>query len=407
MKILVVSQYFPPEAVPIPFDVAQELSARGHAVRVLTGFPNYPSGEIFAGYRQGWRRREQIGKISVLRVPLYADHSQRLLRRVFNYLSFAASSASARRFSRGADAVYVYATQTTAAFGPWLWRMTGGPPYILHIQDLWPDTVVGSDVAGAGRGARWMARLLSPWIRSVYRNAAAVVGIAPTMVETLKQRVPSARVSLVYNWAEETGARREDGVRGAQGRGAVVIYAGNVGEMQDLETVLRAAHSSADAGVQLLIVGDGVARPRLERLSEDLDCTNVRFEDPVSRDQVASLYARADFGLVSLRDLRVFRGTIPSKLQSILANGLPVVATAQGDVRFFVEQHRVGLTADAEDVAALADAFRRAALMTEDEKREMGGRAEAAYRDNFHRESGLSRLESVLSAAAQRNQEKQ
>lgn len=130
MKITILSQYFLPEAINIPNELADLLSFRGHQVRVVTGYPNYPNGKIFPGYKQKWRQIEKHGNVKVMRVPLFIDHSQSGFKRMLNYLSFAFTSSTARRFVKGSDVIYVYATQMTPAFGPWLWRMTGGAPYV-------------------------------------------------------------------------------------------------------------------------------------------------------------------------------------------------------------------------------------------------------------------------------------
>jgi colanic acid biosynthesis glycosyl transferase WcaI len=393
VRILVVSQYYPPEPVPIPAEVAHDLAAKGHSVRVLTGFPNYPAGSIFDGYRQCWRARETDGTVQVQRVPLFADHSQNPIRRLANYTTFALSSASARAFARGVDVVYVYATQMTAGLGPWLWRLTGGAPYVLHVQDLWPDSVLGSDLVRSGRVSRLIRRVLEPWLRSVYGRAGAVVGIAPTMVRTLVSRgVPEQRAHLVYNWA---GTAEGSHHRSSTGT-TTVLYAGNVGQMQDLETAVRAAHAARDAGIRLRIVGDGSLRERLVALSAELGSSNVEFLPPVPREKMPQMYADSDFGLVSLKDLPAFHGTIPSKLQGLLAAGLPVVSTVPGDVRSFVDAHGVGVTAAAEDAVSLEQAFRAAARLSPDERQQMAEAARRAYTDFFSREAGVAALEEIL-----------
>ncbi|MDQ0726313.1 glycosyltransferase family 4 protein [Microbacterium sp. W4I20] len=400
MRVLIVSQYYPPEAVPLPADLAQGLAARGHQVKVLTGFPNYPTGSVFPGYRQSWRSVEADGPVSIHRVPLFADHSQSAIKRMVNYFSFALSSATARRLSRGADVVYVYATQMTAGFGPWLWRTTGGRPYVLHIQDLWPDSIVGSSMMAGGAKERIISGTLGPWLRSAYRRAAAVIGIAPTMVSTLVSRgVPEHRAHLVYNWAD-AGEPVKSELPATETPRAEVVYAGNVGDMQDLGTAVRAAHAAADAGVVLTIVGDGVAKADLQTLVAELDAKNVRFHDPVARERMPEIYARADYALVSLKNMPVFRGTIPSKFQAVLSAGVPVVTTVQGDVRRLVEDGGVGVTADAEDVDSLEAAFRAAAELSTDERSAMARRGREMYDTHFSRGSGISRIEELLSAAA-------
>jgi len=400
VRVLIVTQYYPPEAVPIPADLARGLAARGHQVKVLTGFPNYPTGRIFDGYRQHWRSVEKDGDVEVHRTPLFPDHSQSMVKRMMNYVSFALSSATARRLSRGADIIYVYATQMTASLGPWLWRVTGGRPYLLHVQDLWPDSIVGSSLVETSLKGRVVSGLLTPWLKSVYRRSAAVVGIAPTMVRTLEERgVAPARAHLVYNWADASEPVATELQSSAEPR-AAVVYAGNVGEMQDLTTAVSAAHAAADAGVTLTIVGDGVARTALRALVTELGANNIRFEDPVSREPMSEVYARADFALVSLKDMAVFRGTIPSKFQAVLAAGVPVINTVQGDVRALVEEAEVGLNANAENVASLADAFINAAMTDSSTRKAMARNGRALYDTQFSRESGISRIEELLASAA-------
>lgn len=399
MRVLIVSQYYPPEAVPLPADLARGLAERGHQVKVLTGYPNYPTGNVFPGYRQRWRSQESDGAVEIHRVPLFADHSHSALKRIVNYGSFALSAATARRLSRGADVVYVYATQMTAGFGPWLWRITGGRPYLLHVQDLWPDSITGSSMMTGGNKERVISRALGPWLHSVYRQASGVVGIAPTMVSTLVSRgVAESRAHLVYNWAD-AGDPVESVLPAVSGSRAEVVYAGNVGDMQDLGTAVRAAHAASDVGVVLTIVGDGVAKAGLQKLVTELGAVNVRFEDPVPREQMPEVYARADFALVSLKDMPVFRGTIPSKFQAVLSAGIPVVTTVQGDVRHLVEESAAGLTAEAESIGSLEAVFRAAAELSSDERAAMAHRGRAVYDNIFSRESGISTIEALLSAA--------
>lgn len=401
MRVLVLSQYFTPEPVPIPAEVAESLSSRGHSVRVLTGFPNYPAGALYEGYHQKRGHREQHGTFEVLRVPMIIDHSQNVLKRMTNYASFALSALSVRRFSKDADVVYVYATPMTAAIPAWVWRLTFRVPFVLHVQDLWPDSVLGSSMVGEGRGARLISRVLSPWLRSMYRKAAAVIGIAPTMVSTLIERgSPAATTTLIYNWAGDAGDVVARPVR--DGAPVRVVYAGNVGAMQDLGTAIRAAHAAKDAGVHLEIVGDGVARKDLHTLARELGADNVSFHEPVPRDRMSEIYDRTDVALVSLKDLPVFRGTIPSKFQGVLAAGLPVLTTVQGDVRDFVERHGLGFTADAEDVAALESSMRAVAASSAEERGQMAASAVRAYRESFTRESGMDRIENVLLESARR-----
>lgn len=398
MHVLVLTQYFPPENAYLVADLVKGLGEAGHQVRVLTGFPNYPEGKLYPGFRQKWHHRDQFGEAEVLRVPLFIDHSNSATRRMLNYISFGLSAATARFWAKEADVIYVYATQMTPAIGPWLWRLTGGAPYVLHIQDLWPDSIAESSLLGPGQRAV-ARRVIAPWLRRVYRRAEAVIGIAPTMVQALIDRgADQATAHLVYNWANDqppVPATTFSG--GTAGKGATrVVYAGNVGDFQDLETAVLAAHEARDYGVWLRIVGDGVALPRVQALVEELGCANVEFSERVPNDQMVTVFEQADFALVSLKDLPLFRGTIPSKFQAALAHGVPVISTVPGDLRDLVTELDVGLTAEPGDVASLATALREAAGIGTARLHELGANAAKAHQSHFSKTAGIDAIESIL-----------
>lgn len=400
MKILIVTQYFYPESTLIPTTLTSALSEMGHQIRVLTGYPNYPDGEVFEGYTQRWRSQERYASADVLRVPLWTDHSLSPLRRMLNYISFGASTATARSFARGADVIYVYAPQMTPAFGPWLWRCLGGSPYVLHVQDLWPDSITGSSLIQGNFYSKVIDSTLTLWIANVYNRASAVIGIAPTMVKTLTTRgVDPEKAHLVYNWAGEdshaglplaSSSARTDTSR------THLLYAGNVGDMQDLDSVMAAVNGARDAGIHLTVLGDGVALPRIRALADSLDMRNVDFKGRVSRSELKPYYAAADFCLVTLRDLPNFRGTIPSKFQASLSHGTPVITTVGGDVRRLVENLRIGFTAQAENANSLESALRDAARLSRGNKDEMSQRAKSAYRDHFSQKAGIFAIEGIL-----------
>lgn len=398
MNVLIVSQYYPPEGVTIPAEIAQGLVNKGHNVRVITGFPNYPSGKIFPGYSQKWRYKESDGQVEILRVPLVPDHSARVFRRIINYLSFALSSTTAQKYANEADVIYVYATQMTPAFGPWLWKKLGGAPYVLHVQDLWPESILESSMVGESKFGKLMNLVLNPWLSSVYKNSAATIGIAPTMISALSRRGANPEdLELIYNWANDSVVLPE---AHESSDFTEFLFAGNIGDMQDLETVIRASRLLDDIPVRITIVGDGVAREKIVNLAQELGCTNVRFCGSVPREEMARIYATADFSLVTLRELEIFRGTIPSKFQASISHGVPVITTVQGDLRDLVEEHKVGLAADSEDANSLAQAMRLAHNMKSEEFSELRKRTRSVYLDHFSRRAGIESVEAVLTQAA-------
>jgi colanic acid biosynthesis glycosyl transferase WcaI len=406
VKIVIVSQYYPPESVPLPSALAHGLAERGHDVRVLTAYPNYPDGRLAAGYRQRLVHHERDGDVLVRRVPIVISHSSNPLGRLANYVSFGLSSITASRFVRDADVVYVYATQMTAAIGPSVWRQVSGTPYVLHVQDLWPESITGSAMVGEGRVSRTISAVLTPWLRYLYRNAAATIGIGPSMARLLKERgAPSGRIHAVYNWAPVEPIANVSPIASSSAgdakSGLRVMYAGNLGYMQDLETVIRAASLVRDLpGFRLTFFGSGVAEERLRTLARELRATSVEFVGRVPSDEMPLHHSQTDFQLVKLKNLAIFQATVPSKLQTSLASGTPVITTVAGDVTDLVQKHGVGLTSSPGNPEALAQAFRAAHALSKSARTQMGQRARALYEASMSASSGIDALEAILLDAA-------
>jgi colanic acid biosynthesis glycosyl transferase WcaI len=406
LKILIVTQYYPPEYAIVPSTLAEKLVERGHDVRVLTSFPNYPHGRLFDGYRQSWRSRELDSGVDILRVPMFINHSQSAMARILNYLSFGVSTCLASSFSRGAEVVYVYASQMTAASAPYVWNRTRGIPYILHVQDLWPESITDSSIIQGSKAKKVIRAVLTPFLTAAYRRAAAVITIAPTMRRILAERgVAEDRLHTVFNWADESQTGPSAQTEVGRGRRLQIVYAGNLGDMQDLDTVVKAAALVRDlANLRIVFVGTGVAEQRLRRLAAELSLENIEFRGRISPEKMVEVYAESDFQLVTLKDIAIFRGTIPSKLQGSLARGVPIITNVAGDVSSIVSQERVGLAAPPEDEVALAALFREACSMSGEKRRALGENSHNLYQRSMSATAGVDAIEALLSAAAkQRN----
>jgi colanic acid biosynthesis glycosyl transferase WcaI len=400
LRILIVSQYFRPERVSIPVTLADELSRRGHEVEVVTGWPNYPEGRIFPHHRQRVRHTERQGDVTVHRVPLVISHSTSAVGRLLNYASFAVTSSLRLRTGRRADVVYVYATQMTASIGPALWRRLFGTPYVLHVQDLWPESITGSGMVD-GRASGLIRRVLTPWLASSYRRAGHVVAIAPSMLAMLRARgaAPSTS-SVVLNWSphDVVDQRPEVSAQVDVSRpGTTFVYAGNLGELQDLSVLIEAFSLCSDIPhVELIIAGAGVLEAELrEQVARQAE-TRVTFTGRLDPVEMQDLNARSDFQFVTLKGLEIFRGTIPSKLQNSLASGVPVITTVHGDVSHLVEHERVGFAAPPSNASALAGAIRRAASTTGAERTAMSRRAKLFYEEHMSEAVGISAIEDIL-----------
>jgi glycosyltransferase involved in cell wall biosynthesis len=408
VRIGIVTQWYPPEPAVIPAGLAEELAARGHRVRVLTGFPNYPGGRIYPGYRQRWRHRESAPGVTVRRVPLYPSHDASAVRRAANYLSFAATSTvAAVGYLAGADVLYVYHPPATAFAAPALLRLLDRVPVVLHVQDIWPESVTASPMAPRGPLGALTHRTLGSLMRRMYTSAAGIAVISPSMRDLIvEQGADPSKVSVVLNWTDEslfrpvapTAAARQ--IIGHRGR-CTVMHAGNVGPFQNIADAIRAAAAVDESGqVDLVLVGSGLEEESARALAARLGAGNVRFVARRPLSEMAALYGAAEYQLISLRNLAVLRGSIPSKLPAALRCGSPVVVAAAGDSAALVDDCGAGLSCPPENWRALADRYRQAAALPPQRRAEMGRRALHGYWSRMSRTAGVDRLERMLVAAA-------
>ncbi|MCW3839607.1 glycosyltransferase family 4 protein [Micromonospora yasonensis] len=406
MKIGLISQWYPPEGAFIPGNLAHGLAERGHQVRVLTTFPSYPYGRIYPGWQQRWRHRETHGGVAVRRVPSYPSHDTSAVRRALSFLSFGATSAAGGLgWLRGADVTYVYHPPPTAVAAAALLRLARRTPIVLHVQDLWPESVLQSGMAPTGLAGRFLDRNLDALMRTTYRLAAAIVVISPTMADLLvRQGADPARLRVVWNWADDQLFRpvlvtaEARAALGHRGR-CTVMFAGNLGLLQGIETAIRAAAATRD-WIDLVLVGSGAGEDAARRLAAELGADNVRFLGRRPPEEMAALYAAADWQLVCLRDLPALAGTIPSKLQSALACGSPVIVSASGDAGGLVRSAGVGLVAAPEDPVALAARFTEAATMPAVARAELARRARQVYLERMSLQVGVDQFEDILTKVA-------
>lgn len=402
IRVLVLSQFYPPEPAQLPRDIAESLRNEGFDVRVVTGFPNWPDGQVYSGYRQSFSATETVEGIQVHRVPLYVDYSTNPIKRIVNYCSFGVSALFASQLARFADVVYVYSTPMTAAIPAQLWRRLFGTPFVVHVQDLWPESVTGSGFVQSSRLNKAMALVLDPWLRSIYRASSRVVGISPAMVRELVRRgAPADRTSAVFNWADEGQVTLKQ-FSDSPGRPVGFLYAGNLGVMQDLENVVdgfKRAENIPGFDGRLVFAGSGTQQPRLERMAE---CSSkVSLIGRVPREEVNALNDGADFQLVTLKDLGIFRLNVPSKLQAALAAGMPVVTTVQGQVADLITAYDVGFVALPENPESIAEAFLAASRTTADDRLRMGTNARRLYEDLMSKSNGTQAVQRLLVEAAQ------
>lgn len=403
-----LSQWFAPEpgGGAVPAVLAEGLVERGHDVRVVTGFPNYPTGRIYPGFQQSLRFREAPREgLELRRVPLYANHDQSAVKRSLNYASFAGSAfALGRRELADRDALWVFNSPATVPIVADRVRRRHGVPYLLHIMDVWPDSVTDSGMLSGGRAANAVGRMLTALVRKGYEGASRIAVISPGQIDLLVSRgVPASLLSYCPVWADERifyprPTDRSPLPASAREASKVLMYAGSIGHVQGLDAAVRAVAAVRDTGLHLVLVGSGIAEDGLRALVTELGVDNVHFMGRRDPDEMGELGAAADVHLVSLADTPLLRVTMPSKLASVMAMGRPVVLSGAGDAARVVAESGAGVVTDSAE--SLEQALRDLAGCGSAELDAWGRAARDYYEKQFSEEHGIAHVESLLSEIA-------
>ena len=400
MNILLLTQFFQPEPMFKGLPFAQALAARGHSVEVVTGFPNYPGGRLYPGYKVRPVRREILGGVPVLRLPLFPSHNSSGFGRAANYLTYAASAFfGAPLLSRKPDVIYVYNLVTLMPAARLL-RLRYGCPIVLDVQDLWPESIVSS---GMMRN-RVLMRGLERFCLASYRAADRVTVLSPGFKRHLVNRgLAESSIEVIYNWCDEVEPRFGASsptdfkkTKGMEGR-FNVLFAGTMGKVQSLASVIETARMVAPQAPDVLFtfLGGGVEVERLKTLSAGLD--NVQFLPRCSPAEALAVTAVADVLLVHLKKDPLFSITIPSKTQAYLYSGKPIVIGVPGDAADLVTRAGAGLAFEPESSIGLRQAILKLRGLTNSERAEMGQRGWQFYHEQLSFERGVARFEKLFS----------
>lgn len=400
MRLLVVTQYFWPENFRVN-DLVAELVLRGHQVTVLTGYPNYPAGEFFGDFVAAPENFNAYAGAEVVRVP-HTARGKGGVRLMLNYLTFAVGATCAGLWKlrgRDFDAVFCYEpSPITVGLPAAALRAVKKAPLAFWVLDLWPETLHAIGIVKSPIILGAVGKLVS----FIYRRCDLILAQSRAFIPNIaKYAGPAARVEYFPSWAESVYDMTEVTPAAelqAAAPAFTVMFAGNVGDAQDFPAILDAAEMlKDDPAIRWVIVGDG----RLSSwLAEQVaarglsHCFILLGRFPV--EQMSSFFKHADALLVSLKDEPIFAMTIPGKLQSYLAAGIPLLAMLNGEGADVVKCAHAGLTCDAGDHAGLAAAVLAMAAMTPTERLTMGNNGLEASAAQFNRAGLISQLEQWL-----------
>jgi colanic acid biosynthesis glycosyl transferase WcaI len=383
VKILYVSQYFPPE-MGAPAARVAELSRYwaqdGHEVTVLTGFPNHPAGIVPQEYRRKVRRmvaREESHGVNVVRTWLLPFPNRRTYERVLNYTSFCLSASGTGLFLDRPEVVIGSSPQLLVGLSAWWLARRKRSRFVFEVRDLWPESLAA---VGVGTKKSFMYRTLAKIAGFLYRNSDHIVVVTPAFKEYLVQhwQVAPEKISVVENGVEaelfspspDSNLRTE---LGADGK-FVVSYIGTLGNAHGLQTMVEAAAQLQNSApeVLFLLVGAGAEKENLASLIRSRGLANVRFVDQQPREKIPAYICASDACLVLLKKSEIFKTVIPSKMLEFMSCARPVILGVEGQARQILEQADAGICIEPENPAELVQAVLR--LSGNDQLRETLGR---------------------------------
>jgi glycosyltransferase involved in cell wall biosynthesis len=408
MRILYVSQYFPPE-MGAPSARVYELSRAwadlGHEVQVLTAFAHHPTGVKAPRDRGVLTRRERVGGLDVIRTYVYAAANKGTALRMLSYASFLASAVTVGRLRVARpDVVIATSPQLLCGVTGYALTHTLGAPFVFEVRDLWPESILAVE---ALKDSPFIAALKRV-ARFLYDRCDRIVTVGEGYRQGIRRRygVPERKMAIVRNGIDAglfAPLPRDNEVRRAYGWGGrfVVMYVGTHGMAHLLQQVLEAARGLADDPDKLFVfVGEGAEKEGLKRQAAAWRLGNVQFIDGQPKARVPLFYAACDLGLVSLRDTPLFQEVLPSKIFEYLGMERPVLLNVAGEARAVVEEAGAGEYVPSGDVPALVGAVRRLAAQRE-RLAEMGRRGRAHVLEHFDRRRLAAQYLEILEGVQQ------
>jgi glycosyltransferase involved in cell wall biosynthesis len=382
---------------------------RGHDVAVITGFPNYPTGRLYPGVRLRLISHESIDDIPVTRAYEYPYHGRSVIGRLLNYWSFVVSALLATGRARGRDVMYVWHPPLTIGVAAWLLGKFADVPFVYDVQDIWPETAVLSGMMREG----FMTRLMHGLEKFVYARAAHILVVTDGAKKNLIGKgVPPEKISVMPHWVDESGfgeidaeTRRATRTELGWGDDFIVLFAGNLGLVQGLDTVVRAAgelpRGEGHGNVRIVLMGEGADKDRLVAMAGQIGTGDrLQFVDRQDVDRMPAIMGSADALLVHLRRSELSRYVIPTKTLSYLAAGRPIVMAMEGAAADLVAEAEAGVIIPPDDAPLLASTLVSLAKMPAEERDAFGGRGRKYLQEHLTKERVLDLYEETLRRVA-------
>lgn len=412
MKILIVSQYFWPESFIIN-DLILHLHRLGHEVTVLTGKPNYPDGILFEGYSEkGIQQESYQGKIDVFRAPLRPRDSAGSRELFLNYFSFV--FAGLRYFpsfikDRKVDAILVFMPSPITSVIPAIPLKWAKKAHLaVWIQDLWPESL-----AATGHLRHPLLLKLVGWlVKGIYHFTDSLLIQSRAFRDPVGRLAKSDKIVYYPNSVDlqpvlhDKEAGLPDELVQLLGSNFCLVFAGNIGKAQSIETIVEAAKRLQDhEHIKIVLVGSGSMLEWVKNQKQTFDLNNLVLTGRYPMQSMPTIYKYAAALLVTLKDEEIFSYTIPSKIQAYLSTKRPIIAALNGEGTRIIEESGAGLTGSAEDAEKLAANILAMYAMSQTRRDEMGANGYDYYREHFEMRSQAQRLIEILAERINNNRE--
>lgn len=392
MKILVVCQHFYPEQFRIN-DLCFEFAKKGHEVTVLTGLPNYPKGKVFSEYKWFKKRKEVLNGIKIKRTFVFGRGSSKL-KISLNYLSFAViSSIKAFFMKKDFDVIYVFQlSPITMVWPARVVKKMKKIPLIIHCLDQWPVSVTAGGISEDSLAYK----ILYKWSKKSYESADIITISSKSFVNYFEEvlQISKSEKGLIYtpSYAESNYSN----VKKTKNDVFDLVFAGNVGPAQSVETIVEAANLlKQNKNIFFHIVGDGLSREICENMVKRYGLNNIKFYGYHNVEKMNEFYDLADAFLITMVDNEVVNSTLPAKVQSYMAAGKPIIGAISGEVKEVIEDANCGLCCESLDYKELANIIE---MMETDKKQQtiFSKNSLNYYKKNFDKEHIISKIEEIM-----------
>src|SRR4030042_1169862 len=366
MRILYLSQYFPPEAGATQtraYEMAKKWAQMGHKITILTEFPNHPSGVIPPSYKGKLFERTNLEGIDVIRVWIKASPVKNFRNRMMFYISYMLNAIIAGLFlTRGKfDLIYASSPPLFVGGAAVVLGFLKRIPLVFEVRDLWPESAIALGELKSQIAISSATKLEE----MCYRKAFQVVVVTQGIYDRLVQRgIPINKLFFIPNGANielftftpigRERVRREMGLE----EKFIAIYAGIHGLAQGLDTILETARLiQSNPDIQILLIGDGPKKAELVSLAASYNLPNLALLPEKPREQIPDYLSAADVALIPLKKADIFKGALPSKIFDAWACERPVLLSIDGEARLVVESVQGGLFISPEDANKMAEAL--------------------------------------------------